>query len=89
MRTNEISSALDNRKMAQNFWTAIWAWTACFIITILVSVITKPRKEVELAGLVYSLTERTRDEHLPWYQRPAWLGAGVLALALILNIVFW
>jgi SSS family solute:Na+ symporter len=76
-------------EMAQNFWTAIWAWTACFVITILVSVITKPRKEEELAGLVYSLTERTRDEHLPWYQRPAWLGAGVLSLALILNIVFW
>jgi len=76
-------------EMAQNFWTAIWAWTACFVITILVSVITKPRREEELAGLVYSLTERTRDEHLLWYQRPAWLGAGVLALALILNIVFW
>jgi SSS family solute:Na+ symporter len=76
-------------EMAQNFWTAIWAWTACFVITILVSVITKPRKEEELVGLVYSLTERTRDEHLPWYQRPAWLGAGVLALTLILNIVFW
>jgi SSS family solute:Na+ symporter len=76
-------------EMAQNFWTAIWAWTACFVITILVSVITKPRKEEELVGLVYSLTERTRDEHLPWYQRPAWLGAGVLALALMLNIVFW
>ncbi len=76
-------------EMAQNFWTAIWAWTACFVITILVSVITKPRKEEELVGLVYSLTERTRDRHLPWYQRPAWLGAGVLALALILNIVFW
>jgi SSS family solute:Na+ symporter len=76
-------------EMAQNFWTAIWAWTACFVITILVSVITRPRKEEELVGLVYSLTERTRDEHLPWYQRPAWLGVGVLALALILNIVFW
>jgi SSS family solute:Na+ symporter len=75
--------------MAQNFWTAIWAWTACFVITILVSVITKPRQEADLVGLVYSLTERTRDEHLPWYQRSAWLGAGVLALALMLNIVFW
>jgi len=76
-------------EMAQNFWTAIWAWTTCFVITILVSVITEPRKEEELVGLVYSLTERTRDEHLPWYQRPTWLGVGVLALALLLNIVFW
>ncbi|MBI3644627.1 MAG: sodium:solute symporter family protein [Acidobacteriales bacterium] len=76
-------------EMAQNFWTAIWAWTTCFVVTVLISVITRPRKEEELVGLVYSLTERMPDEGLPWYQRPAWLGAGVLALALVLNIIFW
>ena len=24
-------------EMAQNFWTAIWAWSGCFVVTILVS----------------------------------------------------
>lgn len=76
-------------EMAQNFWTAIWAWTACFAVTIVVSLITKPRNEEELVGLVYSLTERASDEHMPWFRRPVWLGAGVLILALLLNIVFW
>jgi len=76
-------------EMAQNFWTAIWAWSVCFLATILVSLITQPRKEAELAGLVYSLTKRTSEEHLPWYQRPAVLGVVVLTLALLLNIIFW
>src|SRR2546426_4358975 len=58
-------------EMAQNFWTAIFAWSACFIVTILVSLVTRPRADQELVGLVYSLTERPKEDRLPWYQRPA------------------
>ncbi len=76
-------------EMAQNFWTAIWAWTVCFVVTILISLLTAPRKEAELQGLVYSLTERIPSENVPWYQRPAVLGCIVLAIVLLLNIVFW
>lgn len=76
-------------EMAQNFWTAIFAWTTCFVVTAVVSLLTKPRAESELAGLVYSLTARPKEDHLPWYKRPAVLGAIVLAVALVLNIVFW
>jgi SSS family solute:Na+ symporter len=76
-------------EMAQNFWTAIFAWTTCFVVTILVSLATRPREEKELVGLVYSLTERPKEEHLSWYQRPAVLGAIVLLMTLALNIIFW
>jgi solute:Na+ symporter, SSS family len=76
-------------EMAQNFWTAIWAWSTCFVVTILVSLMTKPRKEEEMVGLVYSLTERPSEGHLRWYQRPVYLGLAVLGLALMLNIIFW
>jgi SSS family solute:Na+ symporter len=76
-------------EMAQNFWTAIWAWTTCFVVTILVSLLTRPREESELVGLVYSLTKKPEEGHLPWYERPAVLGAVVLAMAIVLNIIFW
>jgi SSS family solute:Na+ symporter len=76
-------------EMAQNFWTAIFAWSTCFIITIVVSLLTRPRDEKELVGLVYSLTERPKEAHLPWYQRPAILGVVVLLMTLVLNIIFW
>ena len=29
--------------MAQNFWIAICAWTTCFLVTIVVSLMTEPR----------------------------------------------
>jgi SSS family solute:Na+ symporter len=77
-------------EMAQNFWTAIFAWTSCFVATIVISLLTRPNKSDEdLKGLVYALTPRQRDEHLPWFKRPATLGVVVLALTLVLNIIFW
>jgi len=76
-------------EMAQNFWTAIFAWSTCFVVTILVSLMTRARDEKELVGLVYSLTERPKEAHLAWYQRPATLGVIVLLMTLVLNIIFW
>jgi len=76
-------------EMAQNFWTAIFAWTTCFVVTIVVSLMTKARADSELAGLVYSLTERPKEDQLVWYKRPTALGAIVLGAALVLNIIFW
>jgi len=76
-------------EMAQNFWTAIWSWTTCFAVTILISLVTKRLKsDDELRGLVYSLTERHHEAHLPWYKRPAYIGAMILVLVTLLNIAF-
>ena len=77
-------------EMAQNFWTAIWAWTACFLVTIAVSLITRQKKsDEELKGLVYALTPREREEHLPWWKTAEGQGDLVLLLAVVLNVVFW
>lgn len=76
-------------EMAQNFWTAIFAFMAGFLATVLVSLATKPRSDQQLAGLVYSLTERPEDSGQAWYARPSVLGAVVLAAALVLNAIFW
>jgi len=76
-------------EMAQNFWTAICAWTTCFTVTILISLLTKPRAEAELKGLVYSLTDRPKDEAIEWYQKPVVLAVVVLTALLALNFIFW
>lgn len=75
-------------EMAQNFSTAIWAWSVCFVATIAISLITRPREEKELAGLVYSLTDRPNEQNIAWYMRPAYLGIAVLCAAVVLNIIF-
>ncbi len=75
--------------MSQNFWIAIVAWTTCMVLTLGISLATKRTKtDAELTGLVYSLTPKPESGHEPWLQRPAVLGALVLAAALILNLIF-
>ena len=77
-------------EMAQNFWAAIFAWTTCFVVTIVISLLTRQRRsEDELRGLVYSLTPRIKEEGIAWYKHPAVLGVIVLAAAIVLNIIFW
>jgi solute:Na+ symporter, SSS family len=76
-------------EMAQNFWTAIFAWTTCFVVTILVSLLTRPRGDEELKGLVYSLTPRATDHGLRWYQKPSSLALVVIVLLIGLNLIFW
>ena len=76
-------------EMAQNFWTAIFAWTTCFLITIAVSLATKAHEERSLEGLVYSLTKMPTDEGVAWYRRPGPLGLVILAMVAALNILFW
>jgi SSS family solute:Na+ symporter len=77
-------------EMAQNFWTAIFAWSACFVATIAISLVTRRHKsDEELRGLVYALTPKQTDAGLVWYQRPAILGALALTATLALNVVFW
>jgi SSS family solute:Na+ symporter len=74
--------------MAQNFWGAIVAWVTCFSVTIVVSLVTRPHNKDDLVGLVYSLTPKSREEGLVWYQRPAVLASIVLMLTLALNFLF-
>jgi solute:Na+ symporter, SSS family len=77
-------------EMAQNFWTAIWAFCVCFAATIAISLVTRRTKtDDDLRGLVYALTPRPKEEHLPWWKTPEGMGALVLALAVVLNVIFW
>ena len=74
--------------MAQNFWGAIWAWSICFLVTILISVLTAPRPEAELVGLVRSLTPLPKDTGTAWYRRPATLAILVAVALVFLNLWF-
>ncbi|GAA1217353.1 sodium:solute symporter family protein [Prauserella alba] len=71
---------------------------AAFVVDIAVSVVvtmmTRPKPETQLVGLVYSLTpkeSRTRStvgEDAGWYRNPGLLAGIVLALTIVLNIFF-
>jgi SSS family solute:Na+ symporter len=76
-------------EMAQNFWTAIIAWSSCFVVTILVSLATRAPDQARLKGLVYSMTPRIDDSATSWFARPEVLGALAIAAVVALNILFW
>ena len=76
-------------ELGQTFWTAIAAWTTCFVVTIVVSLLTRPRAAEELRGLVYSLTPRPQSSARSFWERPAFLGGLTLVLLLVLNIYFF
>jgi SSS family solute:Na+ symporter len=77
-------------EMAQNFWLASFAFTACFALTLLISLATsRTKSDVELKGLVYSLTPKIKSDNLPFYQQPGVVGVALLIACVILNIIFW
>jgi SSS family solute:Na+ symporter len=75
--------------MAQAFAVASVAFTVNFILTVLVSLITKPKPEEELKGLVYSLTEKPKSADLPWYQRASTLALALVLITILLNWLFY
>jgi SSS family solute:Na+ symporter len=81
-------------ELSASFWGAIFAFLADLVVTVGVSLVTQPKPEEELRGLVWGLTRKEEDpeEHDPaddvWYRTPWLLGAGAIVLIVILNIVF-
>lgn len=75
-------------ELAQTFWTAIVAFSTCVVVSVIISLATKPRPESELKGLVYSLTEKPKDDAIPFFKRPLTFALAVLAMTALLNIIF-
>jgi solute:Na+ symporter, SSS family len=75
------------------FLAASVAFIVDVVLSVLVSLVTKPKPVEELRGLVYSETpkEDLVDEHeasYPWYRRTLPLAAISLVMVTILNILF-
>jgi SSS family solute:Na+ symporter len=77
------------RDMAENMYRALWSWMVCVVVTVGVSLVTKPKPESELAGLVYGATQIPSDRQMPFYQRPMFWAAVVAVLFVTLNVLFW
>jgi SSS family solute:Na+ symporter len=75
--------------MGQAFIVASISWIVNFCTTILVSLVTKPKPESELKGLVYSLTVKPSYLQDKWYLRVVPLGLILIAITILLNIIFF
>ena len=76
-----------------SFVAAGAAFVVDIIVSIVVSLRTRPKSEADLKGLVYSLTPKESlvdaDEgKIPWYQSPTKLAGIALVMVIILNLLF-
>jgi SSS family solute:Na+ symporter len=77
-----------------SFAAAGAAFVVDIIVSVAVTLVTRPREESELRGLVYSLTPKedfhdANEGELAWYQQPTKLAGVGLVLVIILNVIFW
>ncbi len=77
-----------------NFWGAIVAFVADAIVTVIVSLVTKPKPDSQLRGLVHGLARVDTREEVPasdrvWFRNPMLLGFTALGLCAVLNVIFY
>ncbi len=84
-----IALSTNAKDMAENMYRALWSWIICVTVTVVVSLMTKPKPEKELVGLVYGCTELPTEGHLPFYKRTGFVAIIVAAVFVALNIIFW
>jgi SSS family solute:Na+ symporter len=78
-----------NPGMAENIYRALWAWTVCVLVTIVVSYATKPKPVAELDGLVYGISPLPEEHDDHWWQKPIVWASAVAVVFVVLNIIFW
>ena len=80
--------------LSASFWQAIIAFIVGGLVLVVVSLVTKPKPQEELRGLVWGLTrkEEREVEEDPrdrlWWRSPWLLGGVAIAILVALNIIF-
>jgi SSS family solute:Na+ symporter len=75
--------------LAQAMYQALWSCVTCVVVTVLVTLVTHPRPDEELRGLVYSLTDVPHETETSWLDRPAFWGVVALVIFAVLQVIFW
>jgi SSS family solute:Na+ symporter len=77
------------RDMAENMYRALWSCLICALVTVIISLVTKPKPVTELVGLVYGASEIPSERYVSTLERP-WFWALVVGFIFVtLNIIFW
>lgn len=84
---------IDLKGQGASFAAAGAAFVVDIVVSVIVSLMSRPKPEKELEGLVYSLTPKEartdpEQDSLPWYQSPTRLAGIALVLVIILNLLF-
>jgi solute:Na+ symporter, SSS family len=84
-----IALSADAKPMAENMYRALWCFLIGVIVTVVVSMFTKPKTDSELVGLVYGCTEIPKEHDETIFQNPVFWAAISAIVFLVLQILFW
>jgi SSS family solute:Na+ symporter len=84
-----VALSANARSMAENMYRALWSCLISTVVTVVVSLMTDPRPESELVGLVYGATEIPAEREIAFYKRPIFCAAVVTVIFIALNVYFW
>jgi SSS family solute:Na+ symporter len=84
-----VALSPEAKPMAQDMFQALWSFVICVIVTVVVSLVTKPKTDAELTGLVYGLTPIPSEGTYAFYQKPIFWAGVVTVVFVALNLIFW
>ena len=65
--------------MAESLYRMLWSWLLAVVVTVVVSLFTRPKPDSELGGLVYGCTAMPSQAAYPLVQQPIfWAGSAAL-----------
>jgi SSS family solute:Na+ symporter len=86
---SRVALSIDAKPMAENLYRALWSWIICVVVTVVVSLMTRPVPEEQLSGLVYGVTPIPDDGSKTIWEKPAFWAIVVIVVFFILNLIFW
>src|SRR5450432_2310342 len=84
-----VALSPEAKPMAQDMFQALWSFVICVTVTVVVSLVTKPKTDAELTGLVYGLTPIPSEGTFAFYQKPIFWAGVVTVVFVALNLIFW
>ena len=84
-----VALSMQAQDQAQNMFRALWCCSICIVVTVVVSLMTKPKPDTELTGLVYGLTAIPHEEHVSLFHSPIFWAVVTGLAFVILQIIFW
>lgn len=84
-----VTFSEETKDIPANVWMAVWTFLTAVIVTVGVSLFTKPKTKSELKNLCFGETEIPSHAHLPLIKKPMLWATVLLGVTIVLNIIFW
>jgi SSS family solute:Na+ symporter len=84
-----IALSSDAKPLAEDMYRALWSSLFGVLVTVGVSLVTRPKPDSELVNLVYGLTDIPKEDAAPLLERPVFWACVAMVILIVLQWIFW